>query len=299
MNILCTSEVSAQLLSLIKNSNDIRLISAFLTESIFNLFRESDFNKSISLYIRARPTDCLNGSCDLDSVKKLIECGVKCYINNRLHAKIYIFDSAEAVIGSSNLTANGLGFSNFPNFELNYFCTLSKSEIAQIDEYLNDSLLVSIEDIENMQNELDNLTSINVEDISPRWKCLEKSKIKSVMGLFIEDLPKCNPFNYSYNSSEEILHDEILFGIENKNWNKFKESNAYQFIYQFIKQEPNNIASFGQLSKYLHHGILDEFSPYRKDIKAYLQKIIKYIEYYDCYEIAIDKPNHSQLLKLK
>src|SRR5699024_11163238 len=99
--IINTEELKKVLRDNIHNSNDMLLISAFLTRSVLGLFEEADYQKDIRIYVRCRPADCISGSCDLEVLKQLISKGINCYADYKLHAKLYIFDSKQAVIGSS------------------------------------------------------------------------------------------------------------------------------------------------------------------------------------------------------
>lgn len=293
-----TNAVTDVLNVLIEKSNSIILISAFLTGSVLKLFKKSDYDKDISLYVRCRPSDCISGSCDLDVLRQLISKGINCYADYKLHAKIYIFDSKSAVIGSSNLTANGLGFSNYPNFELNYSCELSASDLAQIDTYLAQCVQINIDDIEKMQQELVNISTTSSADIPNEWETIDLKPKKELIGLFIEDFPKCNPFELSNYSDEDVLHDKVMFGLDPSDSTKFEQSNVFRFIYQFLETQENKSASFGAITAHLHSHILDNFSPYRREVKIYLQNFIEYLSYFERNLIDIHKYRYRQVLMI-
>lgn len=298
VNLLGTDSLTKVLYSLIEKSNSIILISAFLTGSVLKLFKESEYDKDISLYVRCRPSDCINGSCDLNVLKQLISKGVSCYADYKLHAKIYIFDSKNAVIGSSNLTANGLGFSNYPNFELNYSCELSPSDLAQINTYLAQCVQISADDIERMQQEILNISTTSSADIPIEWKTIDLKPREKIVGLFIGDFPKCNPFELSDFNDEDVLHDKVMFGKDPLDISNFEQSNIYRFIYQFISEQEEKSASFGAITAHLHNNILDNFSPYRREIKTYLQNFLLYLECYKCNSLIVSKYRYRQIVSI-
>ena len=296
--LLDSTNIKEALRSNIHSSNDILLISAFLTQSVLDLFEETDYQKDIRIYIRCRPADCIAGSCDLDVLKQLVLKGVNCYADYKLHAKLYIFDSKQAVIGSSNLTANGLGFSNFPNFELNYSCELSSDDLEKVDSYLKNCVRLSIDDIDIMQAELSNIDSTSTSEIPDEWSLVDLTPQKELIGLFIEDFPKCNPFQLSDYSDEDVLHDEVMFGDNPSDSTQFKQSNVFRFIYQFLETQENKSASFGAITDHLHNHILDDFSPYRKDIKRSLQYFILYLSFLKVEKISVSSYRHRQVLTI-
>lgn len=296
--IIDTKSITEVLQALIEQANSICFISAFLTSSILQVFKETDFEKSISLYVRCRPSDCIGGSCDLNVLKQLISKGVSCFVDYKLHAKIYIFDSKDAVIGSSNLTANGLGFSHYPNFELNYSCQLSTSDLSQIDSYLGQCVQVSVDDIEKMQQETVNFNTTLSADIPTEWKTIDLKPKEKIIGLFIEDFPKCNPFELSNCNDKDVIHDESIFGEDPSDKSKFEQSNVFKFIYQFISEQEGKSASFGAITAHLHNNILDEFSPYRREIKTYLQNFILYLECYNCNGLIVSRYRYRQAISI-
>ena len=296
--IINTEELKKVLRDNIHNSNDMLLISAFLTRSVLDLFEEADYQKDIRIYVRCRPADCIGGSCDLEVLKQLISKGINCYADYKLHAKLYIFDSKQAVIGSSNLTANGLGFSNFPNFELNYSCELSTNDLEKVYSYLKNCVQLSIDDIEKMQKELSNIDSTSTSEIPDEWSLVELKPQKELIGLFIEDFPKCNPFELSSYIDEDILHDKVMFGDNPSDSTQFEQSNVFRFIYQFLETQENKSASFGAITAHLHNHILDDFSPYRREVKIFLQNFIYYIVVFRLRNIEINRFKYRQTLRV-
>ena len=296
--IIDTNSITDVLQVLIEQANSICFISAFLTSSVLKLFTESDYDKDINLYVRCRPFDCISGSCDLGVLKQLISKGINCYVDYKLHAKLYIFDSKSAVIGSSNLTANGLGFSNYPNFELNYSCELSPSDLAQINTYLTQCVQISADDIEKMQQEIVNISTTSSADIPIEWKTIDLKPREKIAGLFIEDFPKCNPFELSDFSDEDVLHDKVMFGKDPLDISNFEQSNIYGFIYQFISEQEDKSASFGAITAHLHNNILDNFSPYRREIKTYLQNFILYLECYKSKGLIVSRYRYRQAISI-
>lgn len=100
---------------------------------------EAQVNFGLITTLRIR--DCLSGSHDplaiLDTLKKRKELGAvdKVWINQRLHAKCYIFDNYQAVTGSLNFTKGGW----FNNIEIAK--TLSKALTSELIEFVKDDIL--------------------------------------------------------------------------------------------------------------------------------------------------------------
>ena len=98
----------------------IHIISPFLSSRTADMLCEVvDNNPNIEcvfitrIYIK----DLLDNVNNVDSLEKLIKHGINVYALQGLHAKMYIFDNAKAIIGSANFTLGGLE----RNFEISVY----------------------------------------------------------------------------------------------------------------------------------------------------------------------------------
>src|SRR4051812_7524457 len=66
-------------------------------------------SRPMKVICRWRLDDLLSGAADLDVYPYLRDLGSELYINNALHAKLYVFASNDAFLTSGNLTLAGLG----------------------------------------------------------------------------------------------------------------------------------------------------------------------------------------------
>ena len=56
---------------------------------------------------------------------------------------------------------------------------------------------------------------------------------------------------------------------------------------------------FGQLSDELHNALVSEPKPYRRDVKVLLSNLLEWCQKLNLEEVEIDRPNHSQRIRLK
>ena len=71
----------------------------------------------IRVVSRWTPHDIAVGATDISCRSLVTERGGRFYLHPRLHAKYYRFDNI-VLIGSANLTATGLGYTDLPNLEI-------------------------------------------------------------------------------------------------------------------------------------------------------------------------------------
>ena len=74
-------------------------------------------------------------------------------------------------------------------------------------------------------------------------------------------------------------------------------SPAYMWLLKTLKDN-NGCMYFGELSKSLHDSLVSDPKPYRKDVKIFLANLLSIILEMNMDEIMIDRPNHSQRIRL-
>lgn len=102
MELLSSDNYYSELSKLFQNSLDLDLAVAFLGYDVLQLFENSNC-PNIRLLCNFE-----SGACNPYLVKKLLQLpNVQLKTNSRLHAKVILQDST-AIVGSANLSANGL-----------------------------------------------------------------------------------------------------------------------------------------------------------------------------------------------
>jgi hypothetical protein len=79
----------------------------------------------------------------------------------------------------------------------------------------------------------------------------------------------------------------------------FISSKCYNWLKNLLLSSENNESYFGMLSKKLHEALISDPKPYRQEVKEILSNLLGWIAYLNIEEIGIDRPNHSQRVKLK
>ena len=116
---LITADETRVLLADIANSEIAPVfLSAYFTRSAFEFFNTLQLSKRLSLAIRAQPRDFESGASDLDAVRQSLNADWDIRFISALHAKVYLIGD-NMLIGSANLTSNGLHLLGQGNLELN------------------------------------------------------------------------------------------------------------------------------------------------------------------------------------
>lgn len=125
-----------------KAKNEIILVAPFIKKSIFQeLLKFTNPEIKIICVTRWRIEEIIMGVSDIEiweTIKSFPQASL--WLRNNLHAKYYRVDK-QCLIGSANLTANALNWSNNPNFELMIAVNSDNDELKNFEYQLFDNCI--------------------------------------------------------------------------------------------------------------------------------------------------------------
>lgn len=280
---------------LVETDKNLKIISAFCKLDGLKFIDSMLENKTISkkLLVRAGLKDILSGATDIEIYNYCINNNWDIYLNLELHSKIYVFNDTRIIIGSANLTSSGIGLHKKQNIESMAYLDVTTEEMTNIDKLFTSSIKFT-EKIYNLMKE----QLINVDLYKKHKEITWNKNILSLLEIKIHYLWTTEMF-FSSSPLNMDEHDKLLLDISDTDLiddikRKFKFSKAYLWIKTIISTE----IYFGELTVKLHNSLLDDPKPYRKDVKELLSNLLKWIDELKIEEILIDRPNHSQRIKI-
>ncbi|VWX37425.1 hypothetical protein LIMNO130_80176 [Limnobacter sp. 130] len=171
--------ILSELYSLFSQTHEsVSILTAFCTDDVFRLLCKSISKKpKKTLLARFRPSDVISGACDLAVIKRAIDEDFNVFINQQFHGKIYRGDH-KVVIGSSNMTSNGLGLrNNNSNVEQNCLLDLDELLSSRIENILNISTPIDLKLLNLMK---DRINEINLLKEDPQLIFNDLWNIKSI-----------------------------------------------------------------------------------------------------------------------
>lgn len=301
MGILVSNEILDAIYSeLSAAQKSVRLISAFCKLDALKKM-EAHINPVVSdkrILVRFRLLDIVSGATDFDILNYCMSCGWKVHIRFDLHAKTYIVDNSRGITGSANMTSSGLDMNGAGNYEMASFVKIEHGDIQKIKNLFDNSIAVTEKIIKTLKEQYElakNNTMINKNlEWSSEIKNLANTKVKT---LFSYDLPDSENINFRSGDRIDFL-DFITDGNIETVKNVFMSSNCYKWLFNILV-ENNGSIFFGELTQKLHDSIVEEPKPYRKNIKQMLSNLLNWIQELKIDNIIIDRPNHSQRIRLK
>lgn len=298
MGILVSQKILHRIkLELSRSTESFLLVSAYCKLPLVEYFDSCIGITKIEkkLIIRFRAEDIACGASDLEIYPYCKQNGWKLYFKLDLHAKTYVFDRVRCILGSANATANGLSLGGNGNYEMATYCELEDEDAKMLKLLLNGSVEMTDAIYKIMQ---DTLCSI-----SPLTAATWPTEIASLFAsdysiLFSEDFPSCpdpNSADYDALTFLNIPFNSNILEIKHA----FAQAKCYKWLVDVISKQNSNEIYFGAATARLHDVLLNEPKPYRADVKQLLSNLISWISILKMDEVVVDRPNHSQRVRLQ
>lgn len=282
---------------LARSTESFMLISAYCKLPLVKYFDSCITNTTIekTLVVRYRPEDIAAGASDLDLYPYCKGNGWKMYFRLDLHAKTYVFDRLRCVIGSANATGSGLSIGGTGNYEMATACELAEKDHKTLKLLLLGAVEMNDEIYVTMKNTMSTQSSHCFSGIS--WpKEISDLFVPDYSILFAEDFPQCpHPHDATI---EDLVFLNIVPGSSLGDIKlAFQNTKCYQWLLSLIRSQDSHEMYFGAITENLHNTLLNDPTPFRKDVKQLLSNLLSWIEDLDINTLQIDRPNYSQRVR--
>lgn len=301
MSLLSTSETKQKIAEEVQNTEDnLQIISAFCKTPAIE-FVDQNIKRNITtkkLLVRFLLSDIINDATDFELVEYCKNNGWKLYIRFDLHAKTYIFDRKRCILGSANMTNNGLGLTFHGNYELSGFVDVDQTDLVKIDALFDNAIPMTDELYMKMKSNIEFVSKGSLNCSKLQWdKEIENLFIPQVDTLFTYDFPSTKVPNFNDIESMSFLNcPQILTSIDDVK-EAFRWSKAFLWLNNHLSSCPDYTSFFGEIAASLHNSLINDPKPYRKEVKDLLANTLAWIDYLKMDEIRIDIPNYSQRVR--
>lgn len=299
MSILISDEIKKCIYKELQSCHQsIVVITAFCKQNALE-FMQKNCNETIkdkTLIVRFQLKDIINGATDLQIYEYCKSHEWKMYAYFDLHAKMYIFDDKNGVIGSANLTNKGILLEEGGNLEMAEKCEVDETDIQRVNCLIKGSVEMD-----------DRIYSIMKAEALDKMKNRTSSELgwsKRITDLFrpVENMLFVNDFS-EYDTAKESLGQKIEFLEMSKGESlteiqqAFSLCRAYRWLLELLQKHGGEMY-FGEITVELHSALVNDPKPYRKDVKVLLARLLEWTQELECKEVIVDRPRHSQRVRL-
>jgi hypothetical protein len=284
-------------------------MSPFISVSVIReIFKRHEV---CAIYTSWRPDHLLSGASSLELYEATRDAGVALVINDRLHAKVFANGKMmNAVIGSANLTANGLGISKFPNIEA-----------ATVEYDIEDSL----RSIFSQACATGMLVTDQIFDQYQIWFRAASHRLIDVPPTGGPDLSGCTdqlwmierlPYtmgpralwdavNIEHSDDPTVAHDLALFGnfpsadraTTNNYFRIHLDMNPFvSFILDSVRRQEDGI-HFGGLKELIQSACTNEPMPWRRDLTEVTRACMAWLSEIYVDELEVIRPRYSAVIR--
>ena len=301
MNILFSEEILNAIYEEVSRAkNSVQIITAYCKENVLKELsaRIPQSVRSKRLLVRFRLDDILNGSTDFSVLEYCLSHGWDAFMRFDLHAKTYIIDNARGIIGSANVTASGLGLKSAANYEVASLVDLGREDSEKINRLFCDSIKVTADVFSLLKSQYGKTDKTRSDGKSVSWD-------DSILRMFHREVKTLFSHDFPDTASVPAMADTLppfLDSCDHPNPQQirddFRRSNCYAWLLAVLKKN-GGCMYFGQLTAELHDALVEDPKPYRKDVKTLLANLLAWAQALRMEEVVIDKPSHSQRVRLR
>ncbi len=291
--------------SLSKCKDELIICSGFITKVGLNWVLEKIKDKKLKckVYCRWNNEDLISGASSLEAYKICKNQGWDFYILERLHAKFFLIDRKDLILGSANLTGKGLSLIPMSNKEFGIAVEAMDYDLDNIDLILNESLMVT-DEIYNQYKEWYELNKNFKPTKYPELPNVLKNLIKiNLKKIWVSELLWATPLSLIKNlnsADENIEHDRKMLNIDKKEdiKNALEKTKIFQWFKKILNEKEDKTIFFGELTAKIHNSLFDDPKPYRKEVKNLQQNFYEYLKYCKFEYLLIDRPDYSERIRL-
>lgn len=245
---------------------------------------------------------------------------IKLYRNTRLHMKVIWNNDQEAIVGSANITRNGLGLSEGANWEFAARVVLGHEDMLYLNTVLlgNTTTLVTDELYQALKQTKDRYADLQREEIpeieppeatAGKFLTNQLPMFNDVVGMYDAIL---NPNELDPSTRNCLFHDAALYEV-NGAMSKaiFYETLKlnflnHPFIVSFLEAVRNRrphrntpdrpSINFGAVEEWFARNTTEVPAPRRWQLEPYVQVLYDWIQHLSDGEFTWSRPNHSQVL---
>lgn len=304
MAIYIGPDYTEKLEALLKKADDeVVIFSAYIKSKAFrHLTRFISPDVSVSVISRWQKHDIAFGASDLEVYELCEDRGWRFGISPNLHGKLFLLDKSTILLGSANLTSNGLSLYGAGNIEFGVQVPANEIDVTKLDGLLAEVTWVD----KHLYNKLNQeLAGDRKPKVIDEWSEELKQELeKPIERLWISELSFSTPNKLlSCDLNDEyVSHDFDLFGFDVDSFDRanmirqFKKSRLYAWLISQLKKNMN--MNFGAFSSALHSALLDDPAPYRKKVKGFVANIFEWFAFLD-EDFEITQYNRTSSAKLR
>lgn len=293
---------------------EIVVLSAFVTRVGFQWLLDRITSKNILgvIVVRWQLVDLISGASDIRVYEMAKSVGWRVFVYPELHAKTLLVDQLTVFVGSANITGYGLSVVPGSNRELGVCFSASERDLAVFNSIISESALVTDE----IYKELTEFISTLPKQKEPEnhvWPDKIKELFKRApKKLWVADMFWASPDvllsdNCNAEDKASVLHDLRLLGMEKLDFvnnpemlrRAFLQTKSWKWLENCLTEEAARELYFGKVTASLHDALLDDPTPYRKNVKGMVVNLYAWLKYLNFNFIDIDQPgSKSERIKI-
>lgn len=321
MNFRTKQNLEAGFDAFVADHDEVTLFTAYIKRAALERINTSRRINQIVVRWETRDVCGPSPASDLEEIWEYCQANnIKLYRNTQLHMKVLWNNSHEAIVGSANITRNGLGLRDRANWEFASRVELGQEDLLYLNTVLlgTDTTLVTEELYQALVEAKERYAKEQVPEVPEvhppntkegKFLTNQLPMFKDVAGMYtaLQNLSQLNETDRNC-----LLHDAALYGVSatmsEAIFYETLKSNFlnHPFIVAFLEavriSEPHRNTPdrpsmrFGAVEDWFANNTTEVPAPRRWELEPYVQVLYDWIQDLSDGEFTWSRPRHSQVL---
>ena len=305
----------------VAEQEEVTLFTAYIKMAALLKINSSQRINQIVVRWQSRDFCGASPASDLEEIWNYCkEHNIKLFRNTRLHMKVIWNNDQEAIVGSANITRNGLGLSTGANLEFAARVELGQEDMLYLNTLLLGNATTLVTDelyhvLKQTKNQYAEVQRTEIPEVQPtevaegKFLTNQLPMFNDVVGMYEAIL---NPNELDPHARNCLLHDAALYEVDGamseEIFYETLKSNflKHPFIVAFLEEVRNRhphrntpdrpSMNFGAVKDWFARNTIEVPAPRRWQLEPYVQVLYEWIEHLSDGEFTWSRPNHSQVL---
>jgi len=289
----------------------LHIFSPYITLAGLKYLLDDIALNSVSVYTTWDKDDIAAGASDVSIYPYLKKRDAQLFLCDRLHMKGVLIDSQSFVLGSANITQNGLGLhdnanvecmTHIPELGLNdrlWLLGLIQKSMPVTDEDYKRALSIEISVSDQFVEESPVWSATTIDFLVSRLPCFPRPTglVEVLTSLSVEDIAQ---------PDEELqyaLHDIVLYDLRAGESTEdsmmrlktnFMRQPFIQAFCEFVKEQGRY---FGETKEWIQKTCVDDPAPHKRDLTERIRILFDWMVELAPEQYEVTRPRHSECIE--
>lgn len=240
------------------------------------------------------------GVSDVEVFTYCKQHGIRLFINNRIHLKLWVLDSERILVTSANITDTAVGYSSTPNHEVLTEIRAEAVDHTALSEILDASMLITEDDYKRTVELLKTVKIPEIEEVELIESDVRLMNLVETLPITADPSALYSAYSSGLADTEEVRHDlnylKVPPGLSRDRFFAVVEKAYFRLpiVTKVCDKLKANSIFFGEMKAFLQDINDSDPKPTRRELTPITQNLYRWLSSLKPDQFVVDQPNYSE-----